>query len=108
MAGANPQPTPQPSLSAGERQSLMARWGAQIQRRIERARPRVRDTGRAVLRLTITPAGQLTGVGIAQSSGNPGLDQAALQAVRGAGRFPAAPDGLTEASYGFSLPVTFR
>ncbi|MBY6201516.1 TonB family protein [Maritalea mobilis] len=106
--GAATQPAPQPSLSAGERQSLIASWGAQIQRRIERSRPRVRGTGQVVLRLTITRGGQLAGVGIARPSGDPAIDRAAVQAVQRAGRFPAAPDGLTDPSYGFSLPVTFR
>ncbi len=97
-----------PALSPAHRQSLMSQWGAQILARIERARPRVSGSGQVALSLQVARNGQLAGVSVAQSSGNPALDQAALSAVRGAGRFPAAPDGLNEASYGFSLPVRFR
>jgi protein TonB len=86
----------------------MAQWGGQIMARIERARPRVQGTGQVTLALQVARSGQLAGLTVARSSGDPALDQAALTAVRRAGRFPAAPDGLTEASYGFSLPIRFR
>jgi protein TonB len=107
--GAAPTPQPaQPALSAGQRQSLMSQWGAQIMARIERSRPRVQGSGQVVLALQITRDGRLAGVSVARSSGNADLDRAALSAVQRAGRFPAAPQGLTEASYGFSLPIRFR
>jgi protein TonB len=107
--GAAPTPQPaQPALSAGQRQSLMSQWGAQIMARIERARPRVRGSGQVVLALQITRDGGLAGLSVARSSGDAALDNAALSAVQRAGRFPAAPTGLTDASYGFSLPIRFR
>jgi protein TonB len=102
--------TPQtaPALSAAQRQSLMSQWGLQIMARIERARPRVSASGQVVLAMQIARSGHLAAVSVARSSGDPTLDAAALSAVRRAGRFPAAPDALTEASYGFSLPIRFR
>lgn len=107
--GAAPAPQPaQPALSAGQRQSLMSQWGAQIMARIERARPRVRGSGQVVLALQITRDGGLAGLSVARSSGDAALDNAALSAVQRAGRFPAAPAGLTDGSYGFSLPIRFR
>jgi protein TonB len=107
--GAAPTPQPaQPALSAGQRQSLMSQWGAQIMARIERARPRVRGSGQVILALRIARDGSLAGLSIARSSGNADVDRAALSAVQRAGRFPAAPAGLIEASYGFSLPIRFR
>lgn len=104
-AAATPATT---ALSPGQRQNLMSQWGAQILARIERARPRVRGTGQVTLALRIARTGQLAGVSVARSSGDPSLDQAALSAVQRVGRFPSAPEGLTDASYGFSLPVRFR
>lgn len=108
-AGAAATPAPQQTgLSSAARQSLMASWASRIQGRIERARPRVQGAGSVLLRLTITRDGRLASVGLARSSGDARVDQAAIQAVQRAGRFPAAPDGLTDASYAFSLPITFR
>jgi protein TonB len=43
-----------------------------------------------------------------RSSGVSAFDDEALRAVRNAGRFPAAPQGLTDASYSFTLALTFR
>lgn len=97
-----------PALSQAERQSLMAAWGGQIMARIERARPRVDASGQVTLSLRLQRNGDLSELSVARSSGNAGLDEAALDAVRRAGRFPAAPDGLREASYAFSLPIRFR
>lgn len=108
QGAAETPPRTAPALSAAQHQSLMSQWGAQIMARIERARPRVRASGQVVLALQVARSGQLAGLSIARSSGDPALDEAALSAVRRAGRFPAAPDALTEASYGFSLPIRFR
>lgn len=106
--GAAPTPAPQATASPAQIQSAMASWGGQIQAQIARARPNVRATGRAVVRLSLTPTGQLAGLGLAQSSGNAEVDQAALNAVQRAGRFPAAPAALTEGSYTFSIPLAFQ
>jgi protein TonB len=76
--------------------------------RIERVRPRTRGVGQVTLTLQIAQSGQLTALSVSRSSGDPDLDNAALSAVQRAGRFPAAPEGLTDASYGFSLPIRFR
>jgi protein TonB len=58
--------------------------------------------------LTIGRDGRLLQSGISRSSGNAALDEAALKAVIRAGRFPAAPQELTEARHVFSLSVSFR
>jgi protein TonB len=99
---------PQSTVSAAQVQSAMATWGGQIQARIARARPNVGATGRAVVQLAVAPSGQLVGLGLARSSGNGAIDQAALDAVRRAGGFPRAPDVLTDASYTFSVPLSFQ
>lgn len=95
--------------SAQSRAAAMARWGAQIQSCISRhaAAPRdLRQGGRVILSLTVSRDGRIGRVGVQQSSGQPRLDQAAAQAAQRAGRCPAAPAELTEASYPFQLPVT--
>lgn len=108
-SGSAPAPAPPtPTLSQAQRQSLMATWGGQIMARIERARPRVNGAGQVTLTLRIGRDGTLSGLGVARSSGNQALDEAALTAVRRAGRFPAAPEGLRDASYAFNLPIRFR
>lgn len=97
------------SLSAAERQSLMARWGASIRNQVERRKRYPSGTsasGKTVLRLTVTRAGRLAGVAVLRSSGSSALDKAAVRAVRRA-RYAAAPEGLGRAQYSFNLPVTF-
>ena len=85
---------------------LEQQWGAQITSALRRAhRPPRGLQGTVQLVIAVTPAGQVTGVSLAASSGNPRLDQAALAAVRRA-RFPRAPEGLTKSSYRFSQRLT--
>ncbi|GAA6198854.1 TonB family protein [Aquicoccus sp. SU-CL01552] len=99
------------TLSTGQRRSLVANWGARIRTKIERRKRHPRDVrggGRVVLTLQVDRNGDLQSVAVRQSSGNPKLDAAAVQAVRRAGRFPAAPDGLKDPVYRFSLPIRFN
>lgn len=99
------------AASAAQGQNALASWGASIRARIERRKSFPRGAGRAqgnvVVSLTVARSGQLVAVGIAKSSGNPALDQAAVSAVQRAGRFPAAPAPLDKATYSFTLPVSF-
>lgn len=97
-----------PAMTQAQRHSLMADWGVQIMARIERARPRVRGQGQVTLALRIGRDGSLAAISVQHGSGIAALDEAALSAVRRAGRFPPAPDGLQEASYAFTLPIRFR
>lgn len=89
------------------RQSLLAEWGGKIRNRIDRARPRGTGRGSVTVVLSVGRDGALRSVGIAASSGQAALDQRAVQAVRAAGRFPAAPAGLVDAAYSFRLPIRF-
>ncbi|WP_102224434.1 energy transducer TonB [Acidimangrovimonas sediminis] len=99
------------TLSAGQERSLRAQWGAAIRARIERAKryPSAAGwaSGSATVQLSIARNGQLAGVRLIRSSGNPALDQAAVEAVQRAGHFPNAPDGLTDRAYAFSLTIRF-
>ena len=97
--------------SPQQRASLMSQWGGQIRSCISRraSAPRgVREGGRVTLNLSVSRSGSIQGVGIAGSSGNPALDQAAVQAAQRAGRCPRAPAQLTDASYSFQLPINLQ
>ncbi|RBP87119.1 outer membrane transport energization protein TonB [Rhodobacter sp. 140A] len=101
-----------PSLTEGAIRSARVEWGAAIRARIERQKryPTAagRAQGRVTVFLTVTRAGELAAARIATGSGSAALDAAALDAVRRAGRFPPAPAALTEPSYSFTLPLSFR
>ncbi|WP_306153645.1 energy transducer TonB [Roseovarius sp. MMSF_3281] len=99
------------TLSQGQIQSLVAQWGAKIRRKIER-RKRYPSAARGAagtvtLRITVSRGGGLQGVSVARSSGHRALDAAALRAVKAAGRFPAAPNGLGQSRYSFTLGMQF-
>jgi protein TonB len=106
-----PQPKPRAAtLSAGQRNALLADWGGKIKRKVLRRKrypSGTNATGTASLRVTVSRDGRLAGVSLRKSSGNAALDRAAVQAVKRAGRFAKAPKGLTKASYSFTLALTF-
>lgn len=111
-----PQPASQsaaksdPAASSGEAKALKADWGSKVRARINRkvALPADSAPGTVKVRLEIAASGALLAVGIAQSSGQAALDAAALKAVKSAAPFARAPKGLSEPSYSFSLPITFK
>lgn len=100
------------AASGAKAQALIARWGASIRNRIERKKHLPGSAagrgGTVVLRVVVGRDGRLRGVSVLRSSGVGALDQAAVRAVKRAGRFPAAPKGLSQASYTFSLPIRFQ
>jgi protein TonB len=98
------------AASAARAKSLQAGWGAKIQSRVHRnlRYPRGETaTGTARVALTILRNGQLAGAKLVRSSGHAALDRAALAAVNRAGRFPKAPSELAQASYSFTIALTF-
>lgn len=101
----------QATLSAGTERSLLSRWGATIRARVERRKSYPSAAGRAAgtvtVALTVGRTGTLAAASVIRSSGNAALDAAALAAVRGAGRFPAAPPELTKSGYSFSIAIKF-
>lgn len=102
------QGTAQAPISAGQIQNLRAQWGGAIRTRIERRMRASRSTGTVTLNVQIARDGTLIGVALAKSSGDGALDSNAVRAAQSQGRFPAAPTGLTEASYTFTLPLVFK
>jgi periplasmic protein TonB len=97
-------------LSDSARRSIIASWGAEIRARIEAGKVHpegLRASGRPVVRITVARSGALEEVRVIRSSQVAALDAAALQAVRRAGAFPAAPRELDLARVSFDLPVAF-
>lgn len=90
---------------------LLARWGGQIRNRIERHKRYPHEAagagGTTLLALQIAGDGRLLAVEVVRGSGNAALDQAALAAVRNAGPFTAAPEGMRDDAHQLSLPITF-
>ncbi|WP_114964605.1 energy transducer TonB [Alkalilacustris brevis] len=113
-AGQRAEPAPAATLSQAQRNSYLASWGGGIRAQVERRKSypdnlrRARIGGTATVALEVGRDGRLMTAGLAASSGHAGLDRAALDAVRGAGRFPSAPSALTAASYSFTLPISFQ
>lgn len=103
--------TAKTAVPKGRIKDLVARWGASIRAKVERrnAYPKAAKgaTGTVTLQLVVARNGALKSVKIAASSGVSVLDAAALQAVKRAGRFSAAPKDLTEAGYGFTLQLAY-
>ncbi|MFP4327088.1 MAG: energy transducer TonB, partial [Paracoccaceae bacterium] len=99
------------TLSQSQRQSLTARWGGQVRAAIERRKRYPGNargaSGTVVIRITVGRDGSLRDLALARSSGSAALDDAALRAVKSARRFPPAPEGLTDPTYSFNLPMNF-
>lgn len=104
-------PAPKPAVKAaskGEAKALKADWGAKVRARINRKVGAAKAAGTVKVRLSLSPSGALLAAGIAQSSGQAALDAAALKAVKSAAPYPRAPKGLSDPTYSFTLPITFK
>ncbi len=67
-----------------------------------------RIEGVVVLRLTIERSGTLADAAIAESSGSPVLDEAALEMVRRAVPLPPLPQGEAVERVVMLVPVTYK
>ncbi|MBA9062219.1 protein TonB [Methylobacterium fujisawaense] len=95
--------------AAGNDPSAMRQWQGAISAAIH-SRMNVNAAvgtggGTAVVRFTVMRSGQVTGAGLARSSGIGQIDSAALAAVRGS--MPAAPPGVTLSNLTVSIPLRF-
>ena len=97
--------------SQSEVKALKSGWGSKLRNRIERHKKPPKGaaglSGSVKLRITVAPSGALLGVTVLASSGHEALDSAAMRAVKSAAPFAAAPKGLGEESYSFTLPIRF-
>lgn len=100
------------AANAGQQAKLASVWGGRIRARIERRKRFPNSargqTGTVIVRVTVAADGTMLGYSVLRSSGNAAFDQAAMQAIRSAGRMPAAPSGLNEASRTYDLPMAFN
>lgn len=89
----------------------IAPWERQVRRALANARSNSRATkgasGDVVVRFTVSADGALSALRIAASSGNPVLDQAALDTVTRAAPFPAMPQNAGVASKTLDIPLRF-
>lgn len=85
----------------------LARWLAQRQVYPPAARERGLE-GLVVLVVNLDRAGNVLAVNIGRSSGQPLLDQGALDTLRRAGPLPPVPEALPYTTLEMELPVSFR
>lgn len=81
-----------------------------VQRKLERAKNRVRVAARGtvIVSFTISTSGNVVNLRVSKSSGKPAIDKGALDIVRRASPFPTIPDGSGLKSYPVSVPMTFK
>jgi protein TonB len=86
----------------------VANYGAAVRARILSNRPASSGAGRVVVSFGLSSAGGLRFAKVVNSSGNAGLDRAALSAVRRSAPFPRPPAGASSGQLSFSIPFSFR
>ena len=95
--------------AAGSDPSALRQWygaiSAAIHGRMNRNAAVGTDGGVATVRFTVMRSGQVSGAGLARSSGVGQIDSAALAAVRGG--MPSAPPGVNQASVSITIPLRF-
>ncbi|MBO9398519.1 TonB family protein [Shimia sp. R9_2] len=96
------------SVSNAKRKSLARKWAQSVRARIAQRAPRGVGKGKAFVRITVSADGKVSGISLLKSSGNTRLDQAALKAVRAAGRMPKAPAGLGVPSLKMDIPISSK
>ncbi len=88
-------------------------YKAQLRSRIEEnkfypmAARRMGQTGTVIVAFTLQGDGSIINIRIDNSSGNPSLDSAGLEAVKKVGKFKAIPSELNASSLDMSVPIKF-
>jgi protein TonB len=97
-------------LDPAAREGAIRDYADRLWARIVRQRPAgITARGIATVRFTLDADGALLTVAIADSSGQPMLDQAALEAVTHAAPFPAPPVRVFgNGPFSFTIPFQFR
>lgn len=95
-----------------DKEKLTADWGRKVSAYFELHKrfPEVdkSKTAKVTLNLVLNRLGHVLSVAIAESSGDPQYDQAALDMVRRSDPVPRPPAKLTDDQFAFSLPVLFK
>ena len=109
-AASPPPPRPGSLRVPATQEEMLAAWGGAIQTQIDGGKippPGRWVPGYALIRVVVTGGGEVLSADLVRSAGDPQLDDAALLAVRRAGRMPPAPDGADIATATFDVPVIF-
>jgi protein TonB len=86
-----------------------ASWRAEIYAHLLQHKPPGGEAkGMVTISFSLARGGNLLGAHLAGSSGSSALDQKALQMVRSANPFPAAPVEVAGGTFSFTVPVHFR
>lgn len=106
----SPEPTPSPTI---DRRALTQGWMVEVHRAIGRATYtrsllRAQIEGRVVVALLVDAEGRVHGVRVARSSGEPMLDEAALEQLSHHRVVPPPPAELTWSPREIQLPIVFE
>ncbi|MFE3838487.1 TonB family protein [Pseudogemmobacter sonorensis] len=94
------------AASAGSGKAAAASYGSDVMKKIRRTKQRnAPGRGVTIVSFTIAPNGGLASVSVGRGSGNPALDQHAVDHVRRSAPFPAPPPG---AQRSFSVEIKGR
>ena len=102
-----------PNLGIGkDNQQLTAKWGRMISAYFElhKRYPKVEKTKAAKVKvsLVLNRLGHVVSLAIAETSGDPLFDEAALDMIRRSDPVPRPPTGLTDDTFSYNLNVDFK
>jgi len=94
-----------------DKQKLTANWGRKISAYFELHKRYPKDESKSTtvrISLVLNRRGNVVSVDVADSSGDPAFDEAAVSMVRRSDPVPLPPAGLTDDQFKFSLDVNFK
>jgi protein TonB len=102
-----------PNLGIGkDNQRLAAKWGKQLSAYFElhKRYPKTDKikSARVTVNIVINRLGHVVSMAVAQTSGDPLFDEAALDMIRRSDPVPRPPAGLTDDTFERNLPVNFN
>lgn len=108
---ANAAAAPNPGIGK-DKQIMAANWARQISAYFElhKRYPRVSKVRQAKVKvaLVLNRLGHVVSLSVAQSSGDPAYDDAALSMIRRSDPVPRPPAALTDDTFSYSLDVNFK
>jgi periplasmic protein TonB len=110
-AAARPQSAVAPASSAGQSTAALASWKGQLVAHINRFKrfpDRAVMGGTSTVAFTIDPSGRVLSARLARSSGDPVLDQEAVELLHRASPVPAPPPDLGRGTITLSVPIRFN
>lgn len=90
--------------------AAVSNYPGKVRNKINRAKRRVPGGGRGsvVVSFVVGAGGEANAIRIARSSGQPALDQAAVDSVRRAAPFARIPDAAGRSNWPFNVPIVFN